>query len=387
MEVLFVSHKFPPSTGGMEKQSYELVTRFEKKGKVHRLVYEKKGSVVFFFLFLYSRIKQICRENPNIKIIHFNDALIASFCIFLPKKNGIKYVVTLHGLDVVFPSSIYHQSIFKRLIRFDHFIAVSRATATKAIELGIPSAKVSVIPNGVSTEEAPTHPGETYQNWLESKGIASSNQTTLMMLGRAVSRKGFSWFSNEVMPLLGGDFCLYMAGPFRFEPSFQERLIYLLPTTFQQKLMLFLGYASDEREIRKALKINPNIHHFGRVSFDEKNMLLQHADAFLMPNIHVEGDMEGFGLVCLEAAINKTLVFAADTEGIPDAIQDHKNGFLLPSENADVWAERLRHFAVNKALYKAQKDNFSNFTKENYNWEKMVDAYFIRFEEIIKMEN
>ncbi|MDR1601380.1 MAG: glycosyltransferase [Tannerella sp.] len=53
-------------------------------------------------------------------------------------------------------------------------------------------------------------------------------------------------------------------------------------------------------------------------------------DAFLMPNIPVEGDMEGFGLVCLEASACGTLVFAADIDGIPDAVRNGKNGFLLP---------------------------------------------------------
>ncbi len=385
MEVLFVSHKFPPNTGGMEKQSMELVVGMEKRCRTHRLVYERREPKLQFFLLLYKRIRTLCLEHPAIDVIHFNDALVASFCIFLPLKSGIQYVVTLHGLDVVFPSSIYHQYIFKRLNRFHRFAAVSNATARKAVELGISPEKMTVIPNGVCVDAIPAHSAEEFQSWLSEKGLVLSGKTTLMILGRAVSRKGFSWFANQVLPLLDSDeFYLLMAGPFRFEPSWRERLIYLLPKGFRDKLMLFLGYASDEREIRKVLKSYPNVTHFGKLASSEISLLLQHADAFLMPNIHIEGDMEGFGLVCLEASVNKALVFAANVDGIPDAIQDERNGLLLPSGDAMAWKERLCEFVKNKEKYKVQQDKFCGFTKQNYNWDKMVTEYFNLFQSIVE---
>jgi len=385
VEVLFVSHKFPPNTGGMEKQSMELVVGMEKKCRVHRLVYQKKEPKILFFLLLYKRIKAICDHHPEIEIIHFNDALIASSCLFLPLKSHIQYVVTLHGLDVVFPSSIYHQYIFKRLNRFHRFAAVSNATARKAAELGISPEKISVIANGVAIDPVKAHTRKEFQAWLSEKGITDSGKTTLMMLGRAVSRKGFSWFANQVMPLLDSNkFRLLLAGPFRFQPSFRERLIYLLPKNFRQKLMLFLGYASDEREIRKVLESYPNVTHFGKLAASEITMLFQHTDVFLMPNIHIEGDMEGFGLVCLEASVNKALVFAANVDGIPDAIQDKKNGILLPSGDAAAWKECLCDFAENRKKYCAEKERFCDFTRQNYNWDKMVTEYFHLFQSIVE---
>jgi phosphatidylinositol alpha-1,6-mannosyltransferase len=369
----------------MEKQSMELVAGMEKRCKVHRLVYEKKEPKILFFALLYKRIAAICNHHPEINVIHFNDALIASSCIFLPLRNDIQYVVTLHGLDVVFPSSIYHQYIFKCLNRFHRFAAVSNATARKAIELGISPEKMTVIPNGVSIDEAAEHTPEEFHNWLSQKGITHSGKTTLMMLGRAVSRKGFSWFANRVMPLLDSrKFHLLIAGPFRFRPSLRERLIYLLPKNFRQKLMLFLGYASDEREIRKALKSYPNVTHFGKLTYGEITMLFQQTDAFLMPNIHIEGDMEGFGLVCLEASVNKALVFAANVDGIPDAIQADKNGILLPSGNPLVWKKQLEHLIENKEEYRLEKYRFCDFTKRHYNWDKMVDEYFQLFQSSVE---
>ena len=54
-----------------------------------------------------------------------------------------------------------------------------------------------------------------------------------------------------------------------------------------------------------------------------------------MPNIPVAGDMEGFGLVCIEAAANGLPVVAAKLEGIADAVIDQETGLFFCSLNAD----------------------------------------------------
>lgn len=387
MEVLFVSHKFPPSTGGMEKQCYELLSGMEKKCKVHRLVYEKKGSPILFFLLLPKRLTQICKDNPGICVIYFNDALIASYCSFFKIHKEIVYIATLHGLDVVFPSAIYHQYIFKRLNRFHCMVAVSNAAARKAMDLGIDPDKVVIVPNGVSTSPAEYREKDDFRKWLSGKGVHPSGKKLLMLMGRPVKRKGFSWFTKNVLPLIKKHYFLIIAGPFHFKPTWKEKIVYSLPENIRHRLMLFLGYASDERDVRKILKNSPDVMHVGRLSPAEIEQLLKNVDAFLMPNIRVAGDMEGFGLVCLEASVQNTLVFASDIDGIPDAIIHKKNGLLLPPEDAHVWADTLNDFAENARNYEQYKRTFGQFTKDHYNWEYMVDAYYALFEKLNNRKN
>jgi glycosyltransferase involved in cell wall biosynthesis len=148
-----------------------------------------------------------------------------------------------------------------------------------------------------------------------------------------------------------------------------------LPEKPREKVMLFFGYFSDERRLRKIIGQTPYIKHLGCLPYSEVEMLYARADAFLMPNIAVEGDMEGFGLVCLEASAHGAPVFASNIDGIPDAIINNRNGFLLPPEDAGAWAEVLNNFAHNTDAYKQCKDRFSLFTKANCSREQMVDAY------------
>src|SRR3546814_13557930 len=97
--------------------------------KVHAIVYEEKESKFKFFKSLNKRINKVLKENPDIKIIHFNDGLIAAFCLFFTSLNHVKRTVTLHGLDVVFPSSIYQQLHFQMFHKLDLIIAVITTTA------------------------------------------------------------------------------------------------------------------------------------------------------------------------------------------------------------------------------------------------------------------
>ncbi len=329
---------------------------------------------------LGKKIRRVCKENPSINIIYFNDALIASFCSYLNLPGYISYVVTLHGLDVVFPSHLYRKYILPRLNYYHRLIAVSNATAHKAIELGLYPDKIIVIPNGVDVSEFHEISEDSFADWLYKKGIDLSNKRLLMLLGRPVRRKGFSWFAEHVFPLLDQDqFFLVIVGPFHEKPTLYERIIYMLPSAFRNKLMLFLGYFSDERSLRKIIYNHKNIKHLGKLPYSDIRMLFNKAKAFLMPNIPVKGDMEGFGLVCLEASINKAIVLASDIDGIPDAIIDQKNGILLPSYDSMAWVQQLNSMALEHENLEQYRSEFSLFTRTNYSWERMVHDYHTVF--------
>ena len=65
------------------------------------------------------------------------------------------------------------------------------------------------------------------------------------------------------------------------------------------------------------------------------------ADVFVQPNIPVPGDMEGFGLVAIEAAMQGSLVVASSLEGLIDAVDDGVTGELLPAQDATAWRTHL----------------------------------------------
>lgn len=366
IEILFVSHKYPPRVGGMEKQSFELINTAALYLKAHTLVYDNKESVFTFFLQLNRRILEKVKENPGIKLIHFNDGLIASLASFHKGYRHLKRVVTIHGLDIVFPFSYFQKKVIPRFNAFDQIIAVSQATAEAAQLRGIDPSKITIIPNGVDPIQASAQVTETN----------SESKPYFITLGRAVKRKGFSWLMRDVIPAIQGDFKLLMVGPFDQEPTWKERLLHLMPAKLYHLMTLFLGYPTDQQAIRKLLKAYPEkIQHLGKVPFEQLKSLLTNAQAFLMPNIEVAGDMEGFGLVCLEASTAGTIVVASELEGITSAVTHNGNGLLLASKNHNAWVEQLQAILDDPAHYKKLSLQFKQNTLKQYSWDIMARSY------------
>jgi len=204
-------------------------------------------------------------------------------------------------------------------------------------------------------------------------------------MGRPVLRKGFSWFLRRVFPLLPDDFQVLIIGPFRRERPFSSVLLRCLPTTLRKQLELLFGMPSDEDALRMLLQspaLAGRVRHLGKLPLTDIMQIMSAATAFLMPNIRVEGDMEGFGLVCLEANLRGLPVVAANLEGITDAVHHEKNGWLLPDQTAMAWVDALTKLSSEPAANTAFGKQAKQYALDHFGWEKMTEAYYQYFAEI-----
>jgi glycosyltransferase involved in cell wall biosynthesis len=383
MEILFITHKYPPSIGGMEKQSYELINGVAKSFKVHTLIYDNQTSKVKFLLTVPLKVKKMLRENPGISLIHLNDGLMAFFGLAIKRITSLPVLVTLHGLDIVFPSTLFQRYVVSKFKKLDGAIAVSQATARECIKRGFERDKVYVVPNGVDTDMSLINKKPGFRKTLENKlGISLKDKKIIVSVGRSVRRKGFSWFMNSVLPQLDSNIIYLIVGP--TDPNIHRinLLLNLLPERFAHLIVLLLGLGIDEIDVKKALK-NPEIKqrafYLGRQPFEDMLQILKHADMFVMPNIKVEGDAEGFGLVALEASVNGTPVLASAMEGITCAVIDGKNGFLVPPENESVWIDRIHSLLSDLPQLKEFGEQAKIYTITRFAWKKMVEGYITVF--------
>lgn len=385
MEILFVSHKYPPAVGGMEKQSFELIQGMKQHTRVHTLVHEAGQSKLRFFWTLRKRILQMCREHPGITAIHFNDGLMAAICAGHKGYEHLLRAATLHGLEVVFPNRIYQRYILPRFNRLDLLIAVSQATAEACIQRGLAPEKIVVIPNGVDTALAETTLKPGFGQMMATQyDVQVEGRRILVAMGRSVRRKGFSWFIEQVVPRLQGDFVFLIIGPFHRKRDDFAKILRFLPPFLSKQIALFAGFPTDEDRIRYLLAqpaVAKKVQHLGKLPFDDIRQILSAADAFVMPNIPIEGDMEGFGLVCLEACLCGTTVLASRIDGITEAIQDGKNGVLLPPGDAESWAKALQALMQDPDAFSKQKQSAVDYTLAHFSWEKMAGAYWEHFQQ------
>lgn len=344
-EILFISRNYPPMTGGLEIYSYQLIRSFSIEHRVVAIVLGKDRRHLTWFIpaaFLKALWMQASRRRTP---VHLCDGLLAPVGLMLKVLTGTRVTATLHGLDVTYANPLYQKLILSCLAHLDRLICVSRATRQEAVARGVPTAKCVVISNGV-------HQSEIFDPALAAKGrlLLSrrigrdlTDRRILLTLGRLVKRKGVSWFIENVIPAL--------------DPAW----IYLVA-----------GQGPEASRILSAIEnkgLRERVVLLGRVSDEDRRLLLNSADLFVMPNLRVEGDMEGFGIAAIEAGSCGVPVVASDLEGLKDAVVNGVTGRLVKSGDRKAFLE-----AVEIGRF-PEPENIRKAVAERYGWENIFRLY------------
>ncbi len=383
-EILCITHKYPPFTGGMEKQSYELIQGLSFYYRVHIIAFEGKGNKMLWFLKLKSRVKNILKANPGIQLIHLNDGTMGVAALWLQKVTQIPVVVTYHGLDITFPLSFFQKKLIPKLGKYKGAVCVSKFTWEESIKRGFDPNTTFIVNNGVDLSLGKIPFDKTIIQKLKNEYfIDVTGKNIIMATGRPVKRKGFSWFLKNVMPLLNDDVVFLITGPLNKSQSLFDEFLQRLPLKIGYNTRLLLGHSTDKEELIQQLSKQKNAFHLGKVPNEDLIQMLSLADLFVMPNLSISGDVEGFGLVALEASIRGTYVLASGIQGITDAVIDGENGTLLPSGNAQAWADKIKEMLSDKDRLKILSEKSRDYTVQHFSWEKMVDEYIKVFDGFI----
>ncbi len=116
----------------------------------------------------------------------------------------------------------------------------------------------------------------------------------------------------------------------------------------------------------------------GQVDDDDRELLMQGSDLFVQPNVRVAGDMEGFGLVVLEATLRGTPTVGSALEGILDALVDGETGVLLPPEQPQAWIDRLTALVRDRDGLARLGVRFGEQARERYGEEQMSEQLAVQ---------
>lgn len=362
LKVIYVSHLHPPSgaqsenIGGMQTASMQLLNELKQRPElsVVPIVLESpwKGIEIRTFWFLvrlFVTLPSIVKREKA-DVILFSSMVTALLALFVRSRITIPMVTINHGQDVTLPFRFYQKllpQIFKNL---NGVISISEATRNASIERGLSPGKGTVIPNGMEI------PDRIYNKWYSRKILEETfnldlgEKYLLLSVGRQVKRKGHAWFIEDVLPLIEND------------------VVYLL-----------IGEGKEHQNLRD-LKDRSNCGDRIVLVGAQPQDLLRHAydaaDIFIMPNIPVEGDLEGFGVVMLEANEARTPVVASDLEGIRDVIQNGINGYRVPPYNQKLFA-RIVDDLLDCNLDDLCESSYA-FVTQNYTWKNWCSLY-VRF--------
>jgi len=355
LRVLFVTRSFPPVRGGMENFAHELYVALSDRTECRLIA--NRGRFVSLVYFALRAAFYSLLMGWKYDVFYCNDMLTSFFLIPAKWLYGKRLVVTVYGLDVNFmfrkPRSALNKAVvgtYKRVLGItrkyiDHYVPISDGTAglLKAINVE----NYSVITPGVwESRISRTHSEKQLAGMeLRRKLGVSEDKRIILHIGRIVRRKGLLWFVREVFPHLSAGYHLIVVGE-------------------GPDLSAVSGEVAGKG-------LNGSVTLLGAVSNDERDAALLGSDVFIMPNISIHAEWEGFGLVAVEASSNGTPVIAAKIEGITSAVVQGETGFFFESEDPSDCVAAFKSFEE-AGLDPAA---ISRVTLERYDWKRIANQY------------
>jgi phosphatidylinositol alpha-1,6-mannosyltransferase len=291
-------------------------------------------------------------------VVLFSSMVTAALAVPLRRfldRHNVKTAAITHGLDVTLSVSAYQWFVPKVFDALDAVLPVSRATGAACTARGVPEDQVHVVPNGIDLDRyaPPQSKSEMRAALKEALGspAASLPDDALLLcsVGRQVKRKGVAWFVEHVMPTLPEHVHYWIAGDGPQSSAIQN--------------------AIDRHNLNK------RVRRLGRISNPDLARLYRGADLFIMPNIPVEGDMEGFGVVMLEAGQCGCPSIAAQLEGIQDVITEGENGHLVESENPAAFRKAIMQYSQAPEQLRQISERAVRHTESHFGWGAVAEQY------------
>ncbi len=257
----------------------------------------------------------ITLRRENIEHIIVGQILPVGTVVWLISKLiGIPYSVSLHGMDIALP--LHHARkrwLCAKILADAHTVIVnSRYTASQLSPYGDFTAKTVIV--------YPC-PGIT------PRGTAAvEEEYTLLTVTRVVERKGI----DDVI-----------------------RAVALLKSEFSSIRYVVIGdgphrYALES--LAAELGVSDSVSFLGLLNDDETAEWYGRASVFVMTPRAIGGDVEGFGIVYLEANAFGKPVVGTRSGGVPEAVIDGAVGLLVDEDSAEQVADAIMRLFKDKEL-------------------------------------
>lgn len=337
MRLLFVTQDFPPDVGGIQTYAWELTTRLAARVEQLVVVAPRRPSAAavdrqapFKVMRVPGRpdllpltgLPTILRQARQMRAdvaLHAQWQTVGASALARRLTGWPRRIAcAAHGRELLFnPLPPMLAGGYKTLRRAlltapDLFLPVSRYTGRLLQEHGVPPNRIQVLPNGTNPARFRPRSRTTIRDRL---GLGA--RPMLLTVGRLVPRKGV----DTVLRAL-------------------PRLIAAVP-----EVQYVVAGTGPDRERLKQLAVRrgvrDHVHFVGYVADADLPLYYSAADLFVMPAREAPPDVEGFGLVFLEANACGTPVVGARTGGIPDAVVEGKTGLLVPPSDPTALTEAL----------------------------------------------
>ena len=364
MTVLLVTNDFPPTVGGIQSYLRDYVQEVvHRRGAQSIIVFasmqDKAAALAWDAEQPYTIIRwpfpvmlptpavrrmmqRIIREQ-HVDTVWFGAAAPLGVMGGAAKRAGASRVVaTTHGHEVGW--SMFR--VGRRLLRTiggsaDVITYISEYTLGRFKEAFGPNPQFVALPSGVSTSRyAPA----TQQEKLETRASfrIGAESPLIVCASRLVKRKG------------------------------QDRLIRVLPRVRQRvpgAQLVIVGEGPYARRLHAMAEGVDGVRFTGRVSDIDLCRIVAAADVFAMP-VRTRGgglDVEGLGIVFLEAQACEVPVVAGDSGGAPETVADHSG--VVVDKNDDALVAALVRLLRDPLLRESMGEAGRRHVQREFSWQ------------------
>jgi len=250
------------------------------------------------------------------------------------------YIVFTHAMDITYPQKYPRKKwLMKNILnKAEKIITVSRYTKFELLKILHDNS------NQRKIEIISPAPNITPQKFPVNRENKSSKM--LLSVGRLVDRKGYDMVIKAMPKIL--------------EQVSGCKYVIVGDGKYKQQLV----------ELTKKNKLENNIIFKSKLSDQEVAQYYQNCDVFIMCSRETpDRDVEGFGLVYLEANSFGKPVIGGKSGGVEDAVVDGETGFLVEPENQDMIADAVIRLLTRPELAQKLGDQSRQRVEKDFTWQ------------------
>ena len=258
-------------------------------------------------------------KDRGYEMVFVSHALPVGTAAWLAKRlGGLPYVVLLHGLDLRLAARSWRKKwLLKQILSSARLVLTNSVFVAQEVKTLLPNGRTEVLLPGVESLSFPSR-----QAARQQCGI-SADTCQLLTVSRLVPRKGIDM--------------LLMA-------------LAHLPSTCR---LTIIGTGEDAERLQRLARENgvqDRVQFLYRVSDDERNAWYSASDIFVLPVRDEGNDVEGFGIVYLEASLAGLPIVAGKSGGAGEAVEDHHTGLLVDPTDPIRIADAIQQLSQDPAL-------------------------------------
>jgi phosphatidylinositol alpha-1,6-mannosyltransferase len=231
---------------------------------------------------------------------------------------GLSYQAIAYGVELIDPATPGDD-----IRGASQWFAISEDTAQLLAAHGVSADRIVMLPPAVDAGTVAPPPPAARRRILEHLGVGDA--PFLLTIGKLRRRKGMDLVIEAFAGLAGAHPGLHL---------------------------VIAGDGPDAAALRA--QAGEAVHFTGTIDDETRNALLAECALFVLANRRLPGDVEGFGIVFLEAALHGKAVVGGKNGGVPDAVVDGVTGLLVDtSEDAGPLGRALEQLLSDPAQARA----------------------------------